>query len=125
MALWVVVVSLLLNALPLDRALSLVTPRRSPTAPPQRGGGESESELARLLDMLLGLNFWLFTPTCWKRAPVLYRFLSLAGVQTRIVFGVRKTRGNELDGHAWLESGGRPVCETRLPNYTVTYSFPS
>jgi hypothetical protein len=38
---------------------------------------------------------------------------------------VRRGPSGTLDGHAWLESGGRPILEDQSLNYTVTYVFPS
>jgi hypothetical protein len=73
---------------------------------------------------VLAADFWDFTPTCWKRAPVLHRYLARRGIETRIVFGVRRDGEDALSGHAWLERGGEPLLETDAPNYRVTYSFP-
>jgi hypothetical protein len=124
MAWWVAALTFLMKVLPLPRALEYLTPR----ARPARAGDDPEkiqAETARLLDLLLAADFWVFTPTCWKRAPVLHRFLALRGIRTRIVFGVRRDEPRPLDGHAWLEAGGRPVLESAPPNYTVTFSFPN
>jgi Transglutaminase-like superfamily len=123
MAGWVSALSLLVRVLPLTRALGLLTPRGRRAAPPDPDA--VQRELARLLDLLLAADFWVFTPTCWKRAPVLHRFLALRGINTRIVFGVRPGGGGALDGHAWLEAGGVPVLETTPPNYRVTFSHPA
>ena len=56
---------------------------------------------------------------------MLYRYLALDGVRTRIVFGVSKRGDGLLDGHAWLEADGRPLLEAKNPEFTVTYSFPA
>ena len=123
MAWWVAALSLLMKLLPLPGALKLMTPRARPA--PAGGREKIQAELARLLDLLLAADLWVFTPTCWKRAPVLHRFLALRGIQTRVVFGVRKEDGRTLDGHAWLEAEGKPLLETTAPNYAVTFSHPS
>ncbi|MCA1636614.1 MAG: lasso peptide biosynthesis B2 protein [Acidobacteria bacterium] len=123
MASWVAALTLLLKFLPLPRALKFLTPRARP-----RFAGDSEhieTELARLIDLLLASDFWIFTPTCWKRAPVLHRFLVLRGIRTRIIFGVRREDRQALDGHAWLEAEGRPLLEAVAPDYTVTFSHPN
>jgi hypothetical protein len=89
---------------------------------------EVQLRLARLLDSVLAADFWVFTPTCWKRAPVLHRYLALSGIETRVLFGVRREGGgggDALSGHAWLEAGGRPLLEPTPPDYKVTYSFPA
>lgn len=123
MAAWVALLSFLIKLLPLPRVLSLV-------AGTARGGKARNSRitqqrLAQLVDALLGLNVLCFTPTCWKRAPVLHRYLALHGIRTRIIFGVRKENDSVLAGHAWLEADGRPLLEASPPRYTPTYSFPA
>ena len=119
MAGWVLTLSLLIKVLPLPRVLRLVA---APARKVRRG--LSDERLAQLVDLLLGINLLVFTPTCWKRAPVLHRYLALNGIQTRILFGVRKNGGPLLDGHAWLERDGQPIFETNPPDYVVTYSYP-
>ena len=125
MAAWVVILSLLIRVMPLPRIMRLMTPRTSRPRRPSSDAPLVQTELARLLDLLLNRNFWVFTPTCWKRAPVLHRFLALHGIETRILFGVRREDTGTLSGHAWLEAGGEPLLETTPPEYTVTFSFPA
>lgn len=123
MASWVAVLTLALKFLPLPVALKCLTPRaRAANAVDSE---KIQDELARLLDLLLATDFWIFTPTCWKRAPVLHRFLALRGIRTRIVFGVRREDRQALDGHAWLEAEGRPLLEAVAPDYTITFSYPN
>ncbi|HYG11388.1 MAG TPA: lasso peptide biosynthesis B2 protein [Pyrinomonadaceae bacterium] len=123
MAAWVALLSLLIKFLPLPRVLSLIagTSRERRRRNPRM----TEQRLAQLVDALLGINLLCFTPTCWKRAPVLHRYLALYGIKTRIVFGVRKEKESLLAGHAWLEADGRPLLEASPPQYTPTYSFPA
>jgi hypothetical protein len=123
MAAWVAALSLLVKLLPLPRIMRVMTPltRRAPAPHP----ASTQEKIARLLDRLLALDILMFTPTCWKRAPVLYRYLALNGIESRIVFGVRKGDEGLLDGHAWLERGGEPLLEKTIPTYTVTFSFPA
>jgi hypothetical protein len=122
MSAWVAALSLLVKVLPLPRALRLVAPGR--VRPASGSPEEAQESLARVLDSVLASDFWVFTPTCWKRAPVLHRYLALRGIETRIVFGVRRDGEDALSGHAWLEREGRPLLEARAPDYRVTYSFP-
>ncbi|MFL6209061.1 MAG: lasso peptide biosynthesis B2 protein [Pyrinomonadaceae bacterium] len=121
MAGWVLALSVLIKLLPLPRAIGLVA-----TTPRPAGQRQAlpAARLAQLIDLLLGLNLLVFTPTCWKRAPVLQRYLALYGMETRIIFGVRKTGSDTLAGHAWLESDGQPVFEPKPPEYIVTYAYP-
>src|ERR1044071_9044974 len=102
---YVVTVSVLIKFLPLPRVLSIISPRRVAKAPV--ADSFSEEKLAQLIDSLLAFDVLCFTPTCWKRAPVLHRYLALGGRETRIVFGLRKEGGDALAGHAWLEADGR------------------
>lgn len=126
MGAWVVAVSLLMRVLPLPRTMRLVSPRRRRQARSPSDASERQERLARLLDSVLAADFWVFTPTCWKRAPVLHRYLALEGIETRVLFGVRREAGggDALSGHAWLEAEGRPLLEKTPPDYKVTYSFP-
>ena len=123
MGLWVVALSLLVKLMPLPRVLKLMTPGRR-RAPAGQDPSETRERLAAQLDMLLRVDLWVFTPTCWKRAPVLYRYLALRGVETRVVFGMRREGEGAVAGHAWLEAGGEPVLEENPPAYAVTYVFP-
>jgi transglutaminase superfamily protein len=122
MATWVVILSGLVKVLTLPRALSFVaTDVRSSRALDK----VDARDLSTAIDAVLGTDWWMFTPKCWKRATVLHRFLALHGIATTIVFGVRKEADRELKGHAWLETDGRPFLESEPPLYTITYTFPS
>jgi hypothetical protein len=123
---WVVAVSLLLKVWPLPRAMRFVSPRRRRRAQVPSEAAEVQARLARLLDSVLAADFWVFTPTCWKRAPVLHRYLALEGIETRVLFGVRRggVGDDPLSGHAWLEAEGQPLLEATPPDYKVTYSYP-
>jgi hypothetical protein len=123
MAAWVVLLSVLIKLLPLPRVLSLVAQTGRDRKP--RKTRMTQQRLAQLVDALLGMNVLCFTPTCWKRAPVLHRYLALYGISTRIVFGVRREKETLLAGHAWLEADGRPFLEAAPPEYTPTYFFPA
>ncbi|MGH9873623.1 MAG: lasso peptide biosynthesis B2 protein [Pyrinomonadaceae bacterium] len=104
----------------LPRALSLV----SSSSEPSSARPEDQQDLASAIDALLGINMLFLKPICWKRAAILHRYLGMRGIATTINFGLRKDAG-PLNGHAWLEAGGRPIFETETPDYAVTYVFPS
>ena len=123
MAIWVVILSVLVKLQPLPRALRMVAPRTHGRL--QGSRDETERALSRAIDLLLGTDLFVFKPVCWKRAAILHRYLALNGVATRIVFGVRKDTNGAIAGHAWLETGGKPLLETTVPDYVVTYTFPS
>ncbi|HEX3254104.1 MAG TPA: lasso peptide biosynthesis B2 protein [Pyrinomonadaceae bacterium] len=118
MAWWVVVLSAAARFYSLPRALEIVAGKG------KARDNTSENDLARAIDLLLAIDFMMFTPVCWKRAAVLHRYLSRSGERTRIVFGVRN-EGGKVAGHAWLEREGHPILESTPPEYVVTYSFPS
>jgi hypothetical protein len=122
MAAWVSILSLLVKFRPLPRALQMIS------VPPrdfQDPSINTERKLARTIDLLLGTNLLIFKPICWKRAAILHRYLALNGIATQIVFGMRKAADGAVDGHAWLEIAGKPILETTVPQYKVTYAFPS
>jgi len=122
MASWVAVLSLLVKVYSLPRALQIVSTRRRLAA----GHSQPEQdELASAIDALLAINVLAFKPVCWKRAAVLHRYLGQRGVNTTIVFGVRKDDQGTISGHAWLESDSAPILESEPPNYVVTYVYPS
>ena len=70
------------------------------------------------------IDLFVFRRSCWKRAIVLHRFLALNGIESRINFGVRKESNGTLNGHAWLEHGGRPILEHDAGAYVVAFSLP-
>ena len=120
MAAWVVLLSGFVKIASLPTALRLLSPKTRATNDAARA-----SDLATAIDAVLGANFLMLKPSCWKRAAVLHRYLGLRGVPTTIVFGLRREDSGALKGHAWLQSEGRPVLEQTAPSYNVTYSFPS
>ncbi|HZI17246.1 MAG TPA: lasso peptide biosynthesis B2 protein [Pyrinomonadaceae bacterium] len=123
MAFWVLALVFLMRVTSLRRAVRLVAGARP--GPPPSDPRATRERLARILDSLLAADFWVFTPTCWKRAPVLRRFLAAAGIEAKVVFGVRRGEGGRLDGHAWLEAGGEPLLEATEPDYRPTFAFPA
>lgn len=131
MGLWVAILSLVVKLCSLPRALWIVSASTSSSSSKHAAGGKrssgdsGEQELATAIDAVLGLNFLVFRPICWKRAAILHRYLSVRGKATTINFGLRKGAGGALDGHAWLEADGHPILESGPPNYAVTYVFPS
>lgn len=120
-AIWAVILSSAARFCSLPTALNLLTVKPAGKA----GASFDQSEIVSAVDAVLGVNFFVFKPICWKRATLLHRFLGLRGCDTTIVFGLRKDSAGELAGHAWLENSGKPILERDELNYTVTYKFPS
>lgn len=123
MAWWVGVLSLTAKCCPLPRALQIVSERK--LREPNLTNIYIGNRLAKSIDLLLSADFLIFKPVCWKRAAVLRRYLSLNGITTHIIFGVRKEPDGAVSGHAWLESDGQPILESSPPQYVITYRFPS
>ena len=121
MAWWVAVLCATARLYSLPRALQIVAGNDNGKQPVS---AVNEKELERAIDLLLSVDFLIFTPICWKRAAVLHRYLSHNGMRTRIIFGVRNETGGRVAGHAWLEHDGQPILEKTPPEYIVTYSFP-
>ena len=122
MAWWVAVLCVTARVYSLPRALQIVAGNTNGKQPAE--ATTNEKELARAIDLLLSVDFLIFTPICWKRAAVLHRYLSHSGIPTRIIFGVRNETDGKVAGHAWLEHDGQPILENAPPEYVITYSFP-
>jgi len=123
MASWIVVLSALARVCSIPRAFRLITPAgRSVFACEKR---VAPARLAAVLDGILRINVASFTPTCWKRAAILYRYLRLSGREPRLLFGAQQREEPALAAHAWVELDGRPVFETARPDFVVVYRFPS
>jgi len=116
MAAWIAFLTPFGRMLPLRTMLRLLdTRRRAPGRwPPER--------IASLVDRVFRAD--IVHRSCWKRAAVLRRYLLLNGINTSVVFGVRKGE-EELAGHAWLERDGEPFLEATPPDYVVTFRYPS
>src|SRR5205814_9434012 len=108
MAVCTAVISIAARLLPLPKALAVITPRRR-----SRSSAFPPARIARLAGLV--------TRSCWKRAAVMHRYLLLAGVENRVVFGVRRAGESALDGHAWIEVDGQPFGEAAPPDYRVTF----
>jgi len=122
MAWWVAVLSVTARCYSLPRALQMVA--RTNNRKDNLSAVKTQNDLARAIDLLLSADVFVFKPVCWKRAAVLHRYLSLNGIATRIIFGVRNETDGKVSGHAWLEANGLPILEQTPPQYVVTYSFP-
>jgi hypothetical protein len=123
MAWWVSVLSITARLCPLPKALQIVSGGSRETA--VMPDSNLQKRLAQAIDLLLSADIWIFKPVCWKRAAILHRYLSLNGMGTRIIFGIRNDKTGKVSGHAWVELGGEPILEATPPDYVVTYSFPS
>jgi len=121
-AFWIIVTSIFIRIFSFPRFFKLLTP----TNREQKllDSINVQLNLVRLIDRVLKMDFLLFTPTCWKRASVLYRYLRLDGQESRVVFGVRRSLTGKLDGHAWVEIDDSPIAEDSVDSYAETFCYP-
>ncbi len=126
LATWVIIISIFAKLVSLPRALKMISPDTLSASPHKINAATDKSlhQMVRILDKLLKINRFVFTPTCWKRAALIYRYLAKAGIKARIVFGVRSENDGHLAGHAWVEVAGQPIYEATSPDYTRTYIYP-
>ncbi|HEV7767703.1 MAG TPA: lasso peptide biosynthesis B2 protein [Thermoanaerobaculia bacterium] len=117
---WIVLISLVSRLVSITTMFRLAETRRR-WAPAARLPAE---EIARRIDRVFHAGL-VKDGSCWKRSAVLHRYLQLNGIETEVVFGVRKKDDGELAGHAWLERDGAPFLEREPPQYTVTFRHPS
>ena len=61
-----------------------------------------------------------FPGTCLARAMVLHSTLSRYGLSSALRLGVKRTVGDQLSAHAWVEVAGQPVNEP--PDITQVYT---
>jgi len=120
MTAWIVIVTIVARLFRLQTIYRLTETRRRWNA----SAIVPAEELARRIDRVFRAGI-LTDGTCWKRAAVLRRYLLLSGIETEVVFGVRKQNDGALAGHAWLERDGVPFLEREEPQYTVTFRYPS
>jgi hypothetical protein len=113
---WLIAISLLSKWCSLPTLFRVTAPRQFHFA----WVGVAPETIVGIIDRLLNLNLWVLTPTCWKRALLLRRYLELQGIHTQVIFGVRQEEGESLNGHAWLEYQGQPLYESEKPNYKKT-----
>lgn len=93
-----------------------------------RGGAAAPdaSAAARAVSAAVRIGRWLGVADrdCLQRSLLLYRELSRAGLQPRLVMAFRRDEAG-VRGHAWVESGGpaRPVPAEDVSSYVVALSF--
>jgi Transglutaminase-like superfamily len=112
---WMCTLLVLKRTLPLPRLVRLMwLPPRISERDPERV--ERTIRIVARLSRASGGN-------CLARSLVLYRYLSRAWADPRLVVGMAKP--DELLGHVWVTVEGRPLLETRetLESYTDVVSF--
>jgi transglutaminase superfamily protein len=104
-----------------ERLGQLVVPK-SPAKPQD---GVAIQTIARHVDLALRLGRPVVPAGCLTRGLTLYRYLSAAGISTRLRFGLGRIDG-AYEGHCWLEKDGLPILENTDPNrhFEVMFSIP-
>ena len=108
MGAWRLVVPLLKWRLPLPRLARLMwTASRRDERDRAR-----EQRIVTLSEALCGPHGGRVLDNCLERSLVSYRFLSQAGAEPELAFGVAKDRDDPVRGHAWVRLDGEPVHDT-------------
>ena len=93
---------------------------------PPRSTPPSRLEQQRIVSLVLRLGRATGQPErdCLERSLLLYRELSRAGADPRLVMGFRRD-GARLAGHAWVERDGRPVTTESIgaEGFDATWTF--
>jgi hypothetical protein len=105
-----------LARLSLPRLAQVLRPRRTP--------GDVDSALVDRIVALTddAMHKRFVRRTCLVRGLTLYYFLSRAGLNVNLCFGMGAMRG-EMAGHCWLDVDGQPFLEKEdpLPYFTAVY----
>ncbi len=82
--------------------------------------------LAGYVDWVLGRLPPPWRVTCLRRSIVLYHLLGVRYPELRMIVGVRRGAGREIEAHAWLAKDGAPFLEREehTESYRVIASFP-
>ena len=107
---WRIAVPLLKWRLPLPRLARLMW-TRSRRADRDRA---REQRIVTLAEALCGPHGDSVLDNCLERSLVSYRFLSQAGADAELAFGVARDRDDPVRGHAWVRLDGEPVHDTPL-----------
>ncbi len=118
-------------ALALPALLRLSLPRLQallgPPAARQRARPGDADRIVTSVLAMLRVGRPLIRRGCLTRGLTLYYFLSRAGVDVTLCFGIGKVgeHGDGFDGHCWLVKDGEPYLEPRDPRplYTEMYTF--
>ncbi len=103
-----------LTRLPLLRWQTVLEPRRTPSATPERAAAT-----LRALDRALWMGRPLLRPGCLTRGLTSYYFLRRAGLPVSLHFGMGMPLG-KYEGHCWLMKDGEPFREQRDPRPVFT-----
>jgi hypothetical protein len=107
---WRIAVPLLKWRMPLPRLAQLMwTPSRRAERDRAR-----EERIVTLAEALCGPHGDRVLDNCLERSLVSYRFLSQAGAEPELAFGVARSSNDPVRGHAWVMLDGEPVHDSAL-----------
>ena len=107
MAGWRLMVPLLKWRLPLPRLARLMWAGRARERDRAR-----ETRIVTLSEALCGPHGGRRLDNCLERSLVSYRFLSQAGAEPELAFGVARDKADPVRGHAWVRLDGQPVHDS-------------
>ena len=86
---------------------------------------DSVSRITDHVALALQIGRPLVPTGCMTRGLTLYHFLTAAGVDLRLRFGLGVV-GGSYEGHCWIERDGAPMLEVTDPRpvFRVTFSIP-
>jgi hypothetical protein len=92
---------------------------------PGRASSRSLEAIVQHLQLARRIGSPLVRSSCLTRGVTLYYFLSHAGIDVTLAFGIRPV-GEEFTGHCWIERGGIAILEDEDPQtlYVRTVSIP-
>jgi Transglutaminase-like superfamily len=93
--------------------------RRTPRSRARPG---AEQKMVDYVDAVLVAFRPVVRPGCLVRGLTLYHFLSKAGVDVSLSFGVGRV-GSSFTGHCWLVKDGRPFLEPDRTDHLYTETF--
>jgi hypothetical protein len=93
-------------------------------------GGKTREDVSRIEHVLRFSDFLVYglfrcKRPCFYRSLLLYRHLTMIGIELKIAFGVRHSLSG-LKGHAWLIRNGGPVFYHGEPveRYQIVLIYP-
>ena len=108
MALWRLAVPLLKWLLPLPRLARLMWA----TGTGAKRDPAREQTIVALSEALCGPHGGRILDNCLERSLVSYRFLSQAGAEPELAFGMARDKSDPVGGHAWVRLDGEPVHDS-------------
>jgi hypothetical protein len=115
---WTLVMPALKRVIPLPTLARLLWVNRGAAAPRRA----RQQPIVRVARRLLRARSRRGDENCLERSLVLYRFLSMASLDPRLVLGVRRD-GDGVTGHAWITVDGDPVVEASVADYAPIASI--